>query len=68
MRGHFEFTDMKIKKKMDDFLCGVEITPLCSVIYNFEPQGMMIHRYEEWKENKTVCSPYPLFERLEHYS
>lgn len=53
---------------MDDFLCGVEITPLCSVIYNFEPQGMMIHRYEEWKENKTVCSPYPLFERLEHYS
>lgn len=46
---------------MDDFLCKVEITPFCMVIYNFKPQGMIIHRSVECKERKTVCSPYPSF-------
>lgn len=44
---------------MDGFLRKVEITPLCTVIYNFKPQGMIIHRYVEWEESKTVCSPSP---------
>lgn len=40
------------ENKMDDFLCKVEITLLCIVIYNFKPQGMIIHRYVEWKKVK----------------
>lgn len=49
------------ENKMDDFLCKVEITPFCTVIYNVKPQGMIIHRSGEWKESKTVCSLYPSF-------
>lgn len=49
---------------MDDFLCKIKITPCCGVIYNFKPQGMIIHRYVEWKGSETVCSPYPSFETL----
>lgn len=42
---------------MDDFLYKVEITLFCTVIYNFKPQGMIIHRYVEWKKvNQSVHS------------
>lgn len=32
---------------MDDFPRKVEITPFCTVIYNFKLQGMIIHRHVE---------------------
>lgn len=45
MQGHFEFNNYEIFKKW--MISFIELKSLCSVIYNFEPQGMMTHRYEE---------------------
>lgn len=53
---------------MDGFLCKVEITSLRTVIYNFKPQGMIIHGNVEWEENKAVCSPYPYLQYFAHCS